>query len=224
MLSTPGPRYPCHHSCLSPCLPARQCRGSLPTHWLLRRCPGSSTGRPRCPRSDSVAGKGQASRRAACGLSPALDQLGLPLSFRAAPGASYSPSAPQTAPLILLHARLLPPEKTKPAELGSVGARWRVLAQKPQQRPPGITQPCQAQSILPLNMKLPLSPNPLPRGWVSPHFSSLMLAQHGGLQGSAFTSLFLPCVLFSPPLFPLLLQWLFQRSGDAGAAPAAIVM
>jgi len=98
------------------------------------------------------------------------------------------------------------------------------LREKPQQRPSGVAQPCQARSILPLNMKLPLSPNPLQRGWVSPHFSSLMLTRCGGLRGSAFTSLFLPCVLFSPPLLPLLLRWLFQRSGDAGAAPAAIVM
>lgn len=35
-------------------LPTCRCRGSLPTRQLLRRCPGSSTGRPRCPRSDCL--------------------------------------------------------------------------------------------------------------------------------------------------------------------------
>lgn len=200
---------------------------------------------PLPPQRLPVTGKGQASCRAACGLPPALDQLGLSLSFRAAPGASYSPSAPQPALLVLLHARLLPPKGKKkqkdkarmnfprcPSALflprGQSWVAWGhgrgCLHEKPQRHPSSITQPCQAQSILPLNMKLPLSPNTLLRGWVFLHFSSLMPTRCGGLQGSAFISLFLPCVLFSPPLLPLLLQWLFQWSGDAGAAPAAIVM
>lgn len=105
--------------------------------------------------------------------------------------------------------------------------------EKPE-RPSGIAQPCRARSILPLNMKLPLSASALPRGWVAsalprgwvpPHFPSLTLAQRGGLRSSAFISLSFFPVLFSPPLlFPLLLQRLFQLSGDAGAAPAATVM
>ena len=102
------------------CPPARLCPGSLPARRLLRRCPGSSTGRPRCPRSHCLSlARDKPVAEQLVWLSPALDQLGLSLSFRAAPDASYSPSAPQPAPLALLHARLLPPKgakrgKTKP--------------------------------------------------------------------------------------------------------------
>lgn len=103
MLITPGPGCPCHRSCLSPCPSARQCWGSLPACQLLRRCPGSGTGHPRCPRSNCLS---------LARDKPVAEQLeGFPqpwtswdyLSFRAAPGASYSPSAPQPAPLLVLH-------------------------------------------------------------------------------------------------------------------------
>lgn len=116
-----------------------------------------------------------------------------------------------------------PSEPFSPSSRSSAACRGCVH-EKPE-RPSGIAQPCRARSILPLNMKLPLSASALPRGWVPPHFPSLTLAQRGGLRSSAFTSLSFFPVLFSPPLlFPLLLQRLFQLSGDAGAAPAATVM
>lgn len=90
------------------------------------------------------------------------------------------------------------------------------LRKKPQRCPSGVAQPYQARSILPLNMKLPLSPNPLPRGWVSPHFSSLMLMkQHGGLQGS--TCFYLCpsslCPLLPPLSFPSFSSGYFSRAG-----------
>lgn len=190
---------------------------------------------PLPPQRLPVTGKGQASRRAACGLSPALDQLGLSLSFRAAPGASYSPSALQPAPLVLLHARLLPPKGKKrrkdkagtdfprcPLGLflprGQSWAAWGhgggCLHKKPRWCPCGIAQPYEAQSILPLNMKLPLSPNPLPRGWVSPHFSSLMLTRCGGLRGSLLLPLSFFPVSSSPPLsFPSFSSGYFSGAG-----------
>lgn len=90
------------------------------------------------------------------------------------------------------------------------------LHKKPQRCPSGVAQPYQARSILPLNMKLPLSPNPLPRGWVSPHFSSLMLMkQHGGLQGSTCFYLCLSslCPLLPPLSFPSFSSGYFSRAG-----------
>lgn len=90
------------------------------------------------------------------------------------------------------------------------------LRKKPQRCPSGVAQPYQARSILPLNMKLPLSPNPLPRGWVSPHFSSLMLMkQHGGLQGSTCFYLCLSslCPLLPPLSFPSFSSGYFSRAG-----------
>lgn len=90
------------------------------------------------------------------------------------------------------------------------------LHKKPQRCPSGVAQPCQARSILPLNMKLPLSPNPLPRGWVSPHFPSLtLMKQHGGLQGSTCFYLCLSslCPLLPPLSFPSFSSGYFSRAG-----------
>lgn len=94
-----------------------------------------------------VTGKRQARCRGVCGHSPA----GLSFLFKAVPGTSYTPSAPQPALLLLLHTRLLPPKGKKAEErqtqdrfpslpsgvipppcpeLGSAGARRRMPAQK----------------------------------------------------------------------------------------------
>lgn len=65
-------------------------------------------------------------------------------------------------------------------------------------------------------MKLPLSPNPLPRGWVSPHFSSLtLMKQHGGLQSSTCFYLCLSslCPLLPPLSFPSFSSGYFSRAG-----------
>lgn len=56
-----------------------------------------------------VTGNGQTRCRGVCEHSPA----GLSLLFKAVPGTSYSPSAPQPALLLLLHIRLLPPKGKK---------------------------------------------------------------------------------------------------------------
>lgn len=142
----------------------------LPARLLApARCPGSSTGCPRCPRGNCLS---------LARDKPVAEQLvGFPqpwtnwnyLFLSEQPLASAAPQQHRSQPLILLHARQLPPRKRKDkaspmAGAGQRGARWKMPAQNPQQHPSGIAQPCQAQSILPLNMKLPLSPNPLPGG------------------------------------------------------------
>lgn len=162
---------------------------------------------------------------------PSPGPAGIISFFQSSPWRQLLPISTATSPLFLLHARLLPPKakkrgKTKPGLISPAALQGYFFAvtragqhsggclhKKPQRRPSIIAQPCQAQSILPLNMKLPLSPNPLPRGWISPHFSSLTLTRCGGLQGFAFTSLFLPCVLFSPLSFPSFSSGYFSRAG-----------
>lgn len=191
----------------------------LPACWLLRRCPGSSAGRPHCPGSGCLS---------VARDKPVAEQLvGFPQPWTSWDYIFLSEQPLATATPHQHHnrhpcsfsfnARPLPRRDEKknhkastrfprcPSEAFSPSSRGSAVCggcvHKKPERPSGIAQPCRAQSILPLNMKLPLSPSTLPRGWVSPHFPSLTLAQRGGLRSSAFTSLSFFPVLFSPLSF-----------------------
>lgn len=220
MLSTPGPGYPHHHSCLCPCL--HVC-------CLLCGCPRRGIGHPHClslardkPGAEEFVGTPQLdypfSSKQCLALATPHQHHSQPCSFSFIQDYCHQKEKKQRKDKPRTDFPHCPPGLSLPhaQSWAARGHGGGCLRKKPQRCPSGVAQPCQARSILPLNMKLPLSPNPLPRGWVSPHFSSLtLMKQHGGLQGS--TCFYLCpsslCPLLPPLSFPSFSSGYFSRAG-----------